>query len=115
MMIARVWRATATADGADAYERHFTQAVLPALQGVDGHLGAYLLRGEGEDGRVDLEVMTLWRSLEAVRAFAGAEPAVAVVEPEAAAVLLSFDTTVTHRTVAVETVQSNGSAQAPRA
>ncbi|XVQ09507.1 hypothetical protein ACQP1W_44435 [Spirillospora sp. CA-255316] len=37
---------------------------------------------------------------------ARAEPSVAVVEPEAEAVLLSFDTVVSHRTVAVNTVQS---------
>ncbi|KAA9373870.1 hypothetical protein F5972_33390 [Microbispora cellulosiformans] len=99
-MIARIWRASATPEGADGYERHFTGAVLPSLRGVAGHRGAYLLRRDA-DGRVEIEVMTLWDSMDAIRRFAGDDPATAVVEPAARAVLLGYDTTVTHHTVSV--------------
>ncbi|MBO2449278.1 antibiotic biosynthesis monooxygenase [Actinomadura barringtoniae] len=102
-MIARVWRATATPDGADAYREHFTGSVLPALRSLNGHRGAYLLRQDAE-GQVELEVITLWESFEAIHAFAGADATSAVVEPEAQAVLLNFDKTVSHRTVVVDTV-----------
>ncbi|WP_141585847.1 antibiotic biosynthesis monooxygenase [Actinomadura sp. WMMA1423] len=102
-MIARIWRATATAEGAEAYRDHFTGSVLPALRSVDGHRGAYLFRRD-EGDRVELEVMTLWDSLDAIRAFAGADISTAVVEPEARAAVLTYDTTVTHRTVMVDTV-----------
>ncbi|TDD79743.1 hypothetical protein E1293_22570 [Actinomadura darangshiensis] len=102
-MIARVWRATATAEGADAYREHFTGSVLPTLRRLDGHRGAYLFRRDG-DGRVELEVMTLWESGEAIRAFAGTDMATAVVESEARAVLLDYDETVSHQTVVVDTV-----------
>ncbi|WP_206700108.1 antibiotic biosynthesis monooxygenase [Actinomadura sp. RB99] len=100
MMIARVWRATATAEGADAYREHFTTSVLPTLRRLDGHRGAYLFRLDGDD-LVELEVMTLWESAEAIRAFAGTDMTTAVVEPEARAVLLTYDKTVSHRTVVV--------------
>ncbi|TDD31934.1 hypothetical protein E1287_24815 [Actinomadura sp. KC06] len=102
-MIARVWRATATAEGAEAYREHFTASVLPALRRLDGHRGAYLFRRDS-DGRVELEVMTLWDSLSAIQAFAGEDLTAAVVEPEAQAALLDFDETVSHRTVVVDTV-----------
>ncbi|WP_200842424.1 hypothetical protein [Actinomadura sp. K4S16] len=42
--------------------------------------------------------------LDAVRAFAGDDISTAVVEPEAQAAVLAYDTTVTHRTVMVDSV-----------
>lgn len=48
-LTARGWHATATEDGAEAYRRHFTESVLPALQGVAGHHGVYLLRRDRDD------------------------------------------------------------------
>ncbi|MFB9895474.1 antibiotic biosynthesis monooxygenase family protein [Planobispora takensis] len=96
-MIARIWCATATPEGADAYERHFVRSVLPALRGAGGHRGAYLLRRDGS--HVEIQVVTLWESPEAIRDFAGPDLTAAVVEPEARAVLIDYDTTVTHHTV----------------
>jgi heme-degrading monooxygenase HmoA len=102
-VIVRAWRATATAEGADAYRRHFTRSVLPDLQRIDGYQGAYLLRRD-HDRHVELQVLTLWASLDAIGRFAGATPEHAVVEPEARAVLVTYDRTVTHHTVVVDTV-----------
>jgi len=48
------------------------------------------------DGAIEFVVLTLWESMEAVRRFAGDEPEKAVVEPQAQAVLTSFDNSVTH-------------------
>lgn len=104
-MIARVWRATATPEGAEAYREHFTNSVLPTLRRLDGHRGAYLFRSDRDD-LVELEVMTLWESQEAIQAFAGPDTTTAVVEPEAQAVLLSYDKTVSHRTVEVNTANT---------
>jgi heme-degrading monooxygenase HmoA len=102
-MIARIWRATATPEGAEAYREHFTDSVLPALRRLDGHQGAYLMRRD-TGGRVELEVMTLWLSLDDIRSFAGPDLTTAVVEPEARAALLDFDKTVSHQTVVVDTL-----------
>ncbi len=102
-MIVRAWHATATAGGAHAYREHFTHLVLPELHRIDGYRGAYLLQRDS-DGQVQLQVLTLWDSLEAIRAFSGANLENAIVEPDAQAVLASYDTTVTHHTVVVDTV-----------
>ena len=108
-MIVRAFHATATAEGADTYHQHFTRSVLPDLQRIDGYQGAYLLRRD-LDGHVELQVLTLWDSLEAVRRFAGTSLEHAVVEPAAQAVLASYDPTVTHHTVVVDTVGANARA-----
>ena len=104
-MIVRAFHATATAAGADAYRDHFTRTVLPTLRAIDGYHGAYLLRRD-HDGDVALQVLTLWESLDAVRRFAGASLDHAVVEPEAEAVLASYDPTVVHHRVVVDTVSA---------
>lgn len=89
-MIARTWRGRATTAKAGDYERHFTTAVLPNLRSIPGHRGAYLLRRE-VDGGVEFVAVTLWESIDAIRAFAGDDPDVAHVEPEGRAALSSFD------------------------
>lgn len=94
-MILRMWKARSTAEKSDRYIQHATGRVFPALRTIEGHRGAYLLR-RAVDGVVELVVLTLWESMEAVRKFAGVEPEKAVVEPEARAGLTDFDETVTH-------------------
>ena len=94
-MIVRIWRGQATIENADVYLRHVTETVFPSLAGIRGHRGAYLLQREAA-GRVEFLAVTLWESLEAVRAFAGDDVECAVVEPKARAVLAEFDSFVRH-------------------
>ena len=89
-MIARTWRGHASIAKADAYVRHFTAKVVPHLEEIAGHRGAWLLRRETE-GRVEFLAVTLWDSLETVKAFAGPDPEVAIIEPEGRAALTEFD------------------------
>jgi heme-degrading monooxygenase HmoA len=88
-MIARLWRGVAK--DAEAYLRHLDGNVVPELKKIAGYRGYRVLRREQE-----ILVMTLWESMAAVRAFAGADPDKAVVEPEARAVLAEFDDFVRH-------------------
>jgi uncharacterized protein YciI/heme-degrading monooxygenase HmoA len=94
-MILRMWRARSTIEKTGEYVQHATKRVFPALRAIEGHRGAYLLR-RAVDGAIELVVLTLWESMEAVRQFAGVEPEKAVVEPEARAILTGFDESVTH-------------------
>jgi heme-degrading monooxygenase HmoA len=71
------------------------QSVRPNLEQSAGFRGLYLLRRRGRE-EVEFLVLTLWDSMDAVRAFAGDQPELAVVEPEARAALLRFDHTVSH-------------------
>ncbi|MGA8621209.1 MAG: antibiotic biosynthesis monooxygenase, partial [Candidatus Sulfotelmatobacter sp.] len=65
-MILRMWRAQSTVEKADEYIRHATAKVFPALRTIEGHRGAFLLRHTLGD-TVDLVVLTLWESMDAVR------------------------------------------------
>jgi len=101
-MIVRSWQATATPAGAREYTRHFDTVVLPRLAALDGFRGACVLLDESAE-LVRIEDLTFWESLDAVRAFAGADLGTAVVDEAARRMLLSFDTTVAHRTAALTT------------
>jgi heme-degrading monooxygenase HmoA len=94
-MIARTWQGTTTPANAEAYSRHFTTNVAPHLKDIAGHQGAYLLRREA-DGQVEFLAVTLWDTIETIKKFAGSNPDVAVVEPEARAALSAFDDFVRH-------------------
>ena len=94
-MILRMWKARSNVERTGEYVQHATKKVFPALRAIEGHRGAYLLQ-RAVDGAIELVVLTLWDSMEAIRKFAGVEPDKAVVEPEARAVLTSFDDLVTH-------------------
>ena len=100
-MILRVWKARSNTDQSAAYIEHVTKKVFPAIHAIQGYRGEYLLRRPVEDG-VEIAVLTLWDSMESVRKFAGAEPDKAVIDPEARAILSSFDESVIHYEV-VET------------
>ena len=99
-MIARFWRGWATPQHAQAYEELFRTSILPGMQRIDGFAGAYVLRKDaGEE--VELMTITLFESLEAIRVFAGNEPTLAHVTPEARRLLTHFEHTVTHYEVAL--------------
>ena len=100
-MILRMWKARSAADQSAAYIEHATKKVFPAIQAIEGQRGEYLLRRTVE-GEVELVVLTFWDSMESVKKFAGAEPDKAVIDPEARAMLTSFDESVIHYEV-VET------------
>lgn len=98
-MIVRIWKGEALPAKADDYHRFVTEHVFSALTKLAGHRGAYLLRRE-TGAHVEFLAVTLWESIESIRAFAGDRIESAVVEPEARAVLTSFDDFVRHYEVA---------------
>ena len=95
-MIARVWHGWTRPENGDAYEAFLSGALLPALKNrVPGFRGGYVLRRRRgtED---EFAVVTFFDSLDAVRAFAGKEYDVPVIEPEAARLLSRFDERAVH-------------------
>ena len=104
-MIARVWSARTTAERAPSYADHLRTRVLPDLRDVDGYEGVDLLQRVLPDG-VEIVVITWWRSLDAVRAFAGPDLERAVVADEAARLLDTFDRRVRHYEV-VDEIQAS--------
>ena len=99
----RTWSATASSAGAGEYSRYFAGTLLPQLRELPGFAGAYLLRRDlDQDGTAELTAHTFWNSREAIRAFAGDDIMIAIVEPEAQAMLLDFDRTAVHRSVVTD-------------
>ena len=96
--IGRMWRGWTNNEQAAVYEAVFRDVVLPELHDVAGCRGAYLLRRDDADG-TEFVTLTLFDSLEAVRAFAGERYETAVISDEARAVLRDFETTARHFTI----------------
>jgi len=94
-MIARIWRGQAAAENAPRYQEHATRCVFPSLAALPGHRGAYLLSREAQ-GEVEFLAVTLWDSIDAVEGFAGKNLEIAVIEPEARAILSQFDDFARH-------------------
>jgi heme-degrading monooxygenase HmoA len=100
-MIARVWSARAARRNAGSYAAHLRDVVLPALEKLPGYQGATLLERPDHDD-VEILVITWWRSLDDIRAFAGENSGRAVVAAEAARLLQEFDREVRHFDVALD-------------
>jgi hypothetical protein len=104
-MMARMWSGRARPEHADAYVAHLHEQTFPQLASIAGHCGGYVLRRAATDGSglVEFTVVTLWESIEAIARFAGADPEIAVVPPEAQALLASYDERAVHWDVAAKT------------
>lgn len=94
-MIARIWHGETSTENAAAYAALLQEEILPSFHRIAGYRGAYGLRRRQTDG-VRFITLTLWDSLEAVRAFAGEEYPTAVIEPEARALLRTYDPQAEH-------------------
>jgi heme-degrading monooxygenase HmoA len=99
-MIARYWRGWTTPQNADAYEQLLRDKVLPGLQKIEGYQGGHVLRRELE-GETEFVVVNFFVSLEAVKAFAGADYDVPVFEPEARELLSKAEPKALHYEVKV--------------
>jgi heme-degrading monooxygenase HmoA len=94
-MIIREWRGRASLARAEEYPAHFRKNVVPELLQIEGFCGAHLSQRRTAD-RVEFLVLTHWRSMDAIRLFAGDNIEDAVVEPDAVAALEDFDSSVRH-------------------
>jgi heme-degrading monooxygenase HmoA len=99
-MITRVWASRVASSNMKAYLKHFSKSVLPDLKRYDGFASALVLTRD-LDGETEVVVNTFWKNLASIKAFAGNDCEVAVVAPEAAALLISYDKRVKHYVVDV--------------
>lgn len=98
--VVRHWSARTTEDQLPKYLEHFSKSVLPELRRVAGFLGVSVsVRHTGSEAEIFVE--TTWRSLEAIRGFAGSDLEAAVVAPEAATLLTDFDRRVRHFEISI--------------
>jgi heme-degrading monooxygenase HmoA len=94
-VIARIWRGAVARADRDAYAEYIEATGLAEYKATPGNRGAWmLLRDLGE--LTEVVTFSLWDSMDAVRAFAGARPEEAVFYPEDDRFLVERDLTVTH-------------------
>jgi len=98
-MISRHWKGIAKREDADRYVAHLKSDTFPELASISGFVRATILRRDVAAG-TEFEVVTLWRSLQAIEAFAGSDVEVAVVPAAVQAMMVEFDRTVAHYEVA---------------
>jgi heme-degrading monooxygenase HmoA len=99
-MISRHWRGLAKKTDADAYVAHLQTETFPAVRALPGFRDASILRRELPEG-VEFLVVTLWDSLDAIRAFAGERVDVAVVPAKVQRMMVDYDRAVAHYEVVV--------------
>jgi len=94
-MISRLWHGWTSRENAGAYEDLLRREILPGIHRVKGYRGAFLLRKDAGD-EIEFVTLTMFDSMDAVRAFAGDNYAVAVVPAEARKLLSRFDARSEH-------------------
>ena len=111
-MICRIWHGWTSPADADAYERLLRSEIFQgiAARDIPGYQGIELLRRPAAD-TVEFVTLMWFDSIDAVRAFAGADYEIAVVPAAARALLQRFDARSAH----YEVRQARGVAPAPAA
>jgi heme-degrading monooxygenase HmoA len=94
-MISRQWKGLAKKRHADAYLEHLLKDTFPQLSKLDGFVSATVLRREVSGG-VEFQVVTTWQSLDAIRAFAGADVTIAVVPGNVQDMMVEYDKVAKH-------------------
>ena len=98
-MIARIWRGITLKEKADDYLAYLHETGLRDYAKTPGNRGVTILRrNQGEHCEVML--ISLWDSMDAVRAFAGENPDRSVYYPEDEHFLLQMEPLVRHYDVA---------------
>lgn len=98
-MILRIWHGTTDAARADAYDAFLAERALPDYRATPGNVSATVMRHT--DGAVaHFYTLSLWRSMDAIRAFAGDDVERARYYPEDRDFLTTFEPTVRHVDVA---------------
>jgi heme-degrading monooxygenase HmoA len=80
-VIARIWRGATAADRADDYVEYLDRTGVSEYRATPRNRGVLVLR-RTEGDRTEFTLVSLWDSMEAIRAFAGEDTERAVFYPE---------------------------------
>jgi heme-degrading monooxygenase HmoA len=94
-VIARIWRGVVRSEDADRYARYIADTGFAAYGETAGNRGAWMLRRD-EGGRTEFLTLSMWDSVDAVKAFAGDDHEAAVLYPEDERYLVETDPKVRH-------------------
>jgi hypothetical protein len=107
-LISRHWTGVSKPGRARDYEDHLRSETFPAIAAIPGFRRASILRRDIEDG-TEFQIVTVWDSIAAIRAFAGPTVDLAVVPPVVQALMLRCDDHVKHFEVAFDLVHHGDS------
>jgi heme-degrading monooxygenase HmoA len=93
--VLRIWRGKTLPDRADDYAEYIAGTGLPGYLQMPGNTSAVFTRRDLGD-TVEFCMVTTWTDMEAVKAFAGPDPEVAVFYPEDDDYLVDRELTVSH-------------------
>jgi heme-degrading monooxygenase HmoA len=94
-VIARLWTGTVRRTDADGYAEYVRVTGFTEYGRTAGNRGAWLLRRD-EGDRTEFLALSLWESLDAVRAFAGDDVETAVLYPEDERYLVGGSSAIRH-------------------
>jgi heme-degrading monooxygenase HmoA len=94
-MISRQWVGIAKESAAGRYVAHLQDETFPALAKIPGFIDASILRRNVAAG-VEFRIVTLWKSIDAIRQFAGVNAERAVVPENVRAMMVKYDDVVAH-------------------
>jgi heme-degrading monooxygenase HmoA len=98
-MIARIWSGAVRTADADAYAGYIRDTGFAEYGRTPGNRGAWLLRRDGE-GTTEFIALSLWDTVDAIRAFAGEDIEAAVLYPEDQRYLIDGESHIVHYEVA---------------
>ena len=94
-MIARTWTGAVLRADADAYADYIRATGFAEYGQTPGNRGASMLRRDDGD-RTEFITLSLWDSVDAIKAFAGEDIEAAVLYPEDERYLIDGESSVTH-------------------
>ena len=91
-MFLRTWQGQTKREDGDAYEIFMRERAAPDYGSIDGLINLYFTRRD--EGNIShFLLVTIWDSMDAIKAFAGNDPTKAKYYPEDAQYLLAQDET----------------------
>jgi heme-degrading monooxygenase HmoA len=94
-MIERHWSGIVRSDRADDYVRHLERETFPTLRLIPGFVRSRTRRRDVAEG-AEFRIVTVWDSLDAIRAFAGDDVEAAVLPEVVQEMMVRFDPRVAH-------------------
>jgi heme-degrading monooxygenase HmoA len=94
-MIARTWTGAVLREDADAYADYIRDTGFAEYGRTAGNRGAWMLRRDDGD-RTEFITLSMWDSVEAIKAFAGDDIEAAVLYPEDERYLIDGMSSVMH-------------------
>ena len=107
-MVARHWRGIVKPGQAEAYLSHLKHDTFPQLESLDGFVSASVMHRSVGEG-TEFLVLTIWKSFEDVRAFAGHDIDAAVLPAIARDMMVRYEETVVHYGIATTIHKQSGS------